>query len=114
MFFNLFIELCYGFWFDQGFRKIGQEQWEFINEDFVKDQPNLMKNIYRWRQDFGHYVRNTHSQRAAASGVSVVVAPLTESERWNFKAQIEKLRNEKEQLLMEHQRQQEEWNQNEM
>ncbi|KAI5416905.1 Heat stress transcription factor A-4a [Lathyrus oleraceus] len=30
-----------------GFRKVGQEQWEFTNEDFVKDQPNLIKNIYR-------------------------------------------------------------------
>ncbi|XP_050917982.1 heat stress transcription factor A-4a [Lathyrus oleraceus] len=97
-----------------GFRKVGQEQWEFTNEDFVKDLPNLMKNIHMRRPYFSHYVPNTHSQRATTSGVSVAAAPLTESERWNFKAQIEKIRHEKEQLLIERQRQQEEWNQNEM
>ncbi|KAI5388851.1 heat stress transcription factor A-4c [Lathyrus oleraceus] len=89
-----------------GFRKIGQKQWEFSNDDFVRDQPDLMKNIYRRRPVFSH---------SASFGAVVAAAPpLTESERQNLKAQIEKFRDEKEQLLMERQRKQEEWNQNEM
>ncbi|CAK8530780.1 unnamed protein product [Lathyrus sativus] len=105
-----------------GFRKIGQEQWEFYNEDFVRDQPDLLKNIHRRGPVFSHSTPSAHSQGAAASasgagadaGVGVAAPPLTKSERRNFKAQIEKLRNEKEQLLRTRQRQQEEWNWNEM
>ncbi|KAI5388852.1 heat stress transcription factor A-4c [Lathyrus oleraceus] len=96
-----------------GFSKVGQDQWEFSNEDFVRDQPDLMKNIHRRKPVFSHSASNAHRQRAATSGV-VAVAPLTESERRNFKALIENLRHEKEELLMERQRQQEEGNQNEM
>ncbi|CAL5183648.1 unnamed protein product [Lathyrus oleraceus] len=91
-----------------GFRKIGQKQWEFSNDDFVRDQPDLMKNISRRKPVFSH-------SASSGSGASVAAAaPLAESERRNFKAQIEKFRDEKKQLVMERQRHQEEWNQNEM
>ncbi|XP_058722582.1 heat stress transcription factor A-4a-like [Vicia villosa] len=90
-----------------GFRKVGHEQWEFANEDFVRDQPHRLKKIHRRKAVFSHS-RNANGQRAAGA------APLTESERRNYKAQIEKLRQEKEQLLIERQKQEEEWKQNEM
>ncbi|XP_050876726.1 heat stress transcription factor A-4c-like [Lathyrus oleraceus] len=78
-----------------------------------------MKNIHRRRPVFSHSSPNAHRQRVATSSPAAsvgggVAAPLTESERRNFKAQIENLRHEKEELLMERQRQQEEGNQNEM
>ncbi|CAK8572824.1 unnamed protein product [Lathyrus sativus] len=95
-----------------GFRKVDQEQWEFANEDFVRDQPHLMNNIHRRKPVHSHSLSNAHDQRAAAAGVNA--APLTELERRNLKVEIEKLKHDKEQLLMEFHMQEEESKQNEM
>ncbi|KAL5069380.1 hypothetical protein RYX36_020267 [Vicia faba] len=71
-----------------------------------------MNNIHRRKPVHSHSLTNAHDQQAATDGASA--APLTDSERWNLKAEIEKLKHEKEQLLMEFQIQEEEWKQNEM
>ncbi|KAI5447661.1 Heat stress transcription factor A-4a [Lathyrus oleraceus] len=52
-----------------GFRKIGQKQWEFSNDDFVRDQPDLMKNISRRKPVFSH-------SASSGSGAGVAAAAL--------------------------------------
>lgn len=69
------------------------EQWEFANEDFVKGQPHLMRNIHRRKPVHSHSLQNLHGQ-----GIS---PPLTEVERKSLKDDIERLKQDKEQHLLE-------------
>ncbi|XP_059285304.1 heat stress transcription factor A-4c-like [Lycium ferocissimum] len=74
-----------------GFRKIDPEQWEFANEDFLRGQPHLLKNIYRRKPVHSHSAQNIQNLSSA----------LTESERQGYKEDIEKLKHENELLQLE-------------
>ncbi|KAK4369048.1 hypothetical protein RND71_012840 [Anisodus tanguticus] len=65
-----------------GFRKVDPEQWEFANEEFIRGQRRLLKNIYRRKPIHSH----------SATGQSV--APLTDSERQEYEEEIERLKRE--------------------
>ncbi|KAL2494826.1 Heat stress transcription factor A-4a [Forsythia ovata] len=73
-----------------GFRKMDPEQWEFVNEDFVRGQPHLLKNIRRRKPVHSHSSVNLAS-----------LPPLTESERQGYKDDIERLKHDKESLHLE-------------
>ncbi|KAF9683707.1 hypothetical protein SADUNF_Sadunf04G0042200 [Salix dunnii] len=75
-----------------GFRKIDPEQWEFANEDFVRGQPLLMKNIHRRKPVHSHSLQNLQGQGSN---------PLTDSERQSMKDDIERLKRDKESLILE-------------
>lgn len=74
-----------------GFKKIDPEQWEFANDDFLRDQPHLLKNIYRRKPVHSHSAQNIHGASSA----------LTESERQGYKEDIEKLKHENKLLHLE-------------
>ncbi|KAK4440088.1 Heat stress transcription factor A-4a [Sesamum alatum] len=73
-----------------GFRKVDPEQWEFANEDFVRGQPHLLKNIHRRKPVHSHSTPNLAS-----------LPGLTELERKGYKEDIEKLKSDKESLQAE-------------
>ncbi|KAI4298174.1 hypothetical protein L6164_031765 [Bauhinia variegata] len=85
-----------------GFRKVDPEQWEFANDDFVRGQPQLLKNIHRRKPVHSHSLQNLQGQVHGASS-------LTDSERQNLKDEIERLKQEKERIRLELQRHEEEW-----
>lgn len=65
-----------------GFRKIDPEKWEFSNDDFVKDQRHLLKNIHRRKPIHSHSQPQTQ-------GSSV------DPERATLEEQMERLSHEK-------------------
>lgn len=88
-----------------GFRKIDPEQWEFANEDFIRGQPHLLKNIHRKKPVHSHSMQNLHNHGASSSYVS---SSLTESERIRYKEEIYRLHYEKQSLSFEIQMRQQE------
>jgi len=67
----------------QGFRKKDSERWEFANEEFIKDQKHLLKNIHRRKPIHSH----SHPPGSAV-----------DPERAAFEEEIEKLSREKKSL----------------
>lgn len=77
--------------FDQCFRKVNKELWEFANINFLRDQPLCMKNIHRHKVVHSHSLQNANGQGVAAT--------LTELKRQTLKANIEKHKHDKEKLF---------------
>ncbi|KAL6536100.1 hypothetical protein OROHE_012944 [Orobanche hederae] len=77
-----------------GFRKVDPEQWEFANEEFIRGQRHLLKNIHRRKPIHSH-----SSQANAAQS-------LTDSERVEYVKMIENLKQEKHSLQSELERHQ--------
>ncbi|KAG6490866.1 heat stress transcription factor A-4b-like isoform X1 [Zingiber officinale] len=68
-----------------GFRKVDPDQWEFANEDFVRGQRHLLKNIYRRKPIHSHSLNSSFDKQ-------------------ELEEEIEKLKQEKRRLWNEIQR----------
>ncbi|XP_074575265.1 heat stress transcription factor A-4b-like [Curcuma longa] len=71
-----------------GFRKVDPDQWEFANEDFVRGQRHLLKNIYRRKPIHSHSLVQANSS----------------FDKQELEEEIEKLKLEKRRLWNEIQR----------
>ncbi|XVF16847.1 hypothetical protein REPUB_Repub10bG0067300 [Reevesia pubescens] len=81
-----------------GFRKIDPDQWEFANEEFIRGQKHLLKNIHRRKPIHSHSLNHQ-----ANSSV-----PLTEIEKKEFEEEIKRLNHDKSRLQLQLQRHQKE------
>ncbi|KAJ0986365.1 hypothetical protein J5N97_004721 [Dioscorea zingiberensis] len=82
------IEVVYMVWY-QGFRKIVPERWEFANEEFVRGQRHLLKNIHR---------------RKAVHSLSLhhnASVPLSEDEKHELEEEIDRLKHDKQIIVFE-------------
>ncbi|CAK7348155.1 unnamed protein product [Dovyalis caffra] len=76
-----------------GFRKIDPDQWEFANEEFIRGHRHLLKNIHRRKPVHSHSTQN-HG----------IISPLTESEKQEYENVINRLKQDKDLLELELQR----------
>lgn len=74
---------------EQGFRKIDPDQWEFANEEFIRGQRHLLKNIHRRKPIHSHSIQNQGNS-----------TPLSDAERYEYEKEIKRLKHEKNSLQL--------------
>ncbi|KAF3444938.1 hypothetical protein FNV43_RR14631 [Rhamnella rubrinervis] len=77
--------------YEQGFRKIDPDQWEFANEEFLRGQRHLLKKIHRRKPIHSHSMHNQGNSSAS----------LTEAEKHEYEKEIKRLKHDKRLLQLE-------------